>query len=109
MKGYFVRLELEKQSHAQSTPRGVNQRSKDVTQTQRQRPESHMVTLIWHASKYKVHKLHQRYILKSNTHGMYIIYVFSLVSMIAMPFCQLQRPQIQPHLNLSTCSGWLAH
>ena len=34
VKGYFVRLELEKQSHAQSTPRGVNQCSKDVTQIQ---------------------------------------------------------------------------
>ena len=37
---------------------------KDVTQVQ-QRPASPTVTLTWHASKYKVHKLHQRYILKS--------------------------------------------
>ena len=29
-----------------------------------QRPESPTVTFTWHASKYKVHKLHQRYILK---------------------------------------------
>ena len=29
-----------------------------------QRPESPTVTLTWHACKYKVHKLHQRYILK---------------------------------------------
>ena len=35
---------------------------KNVTQTQRQRPESPTVNLTWHASKYKVHKLHQRYI-----------------------------------------------
>ena len=28
-----------------------------------QRPESPTVTLTWHACKYKVHKLHQRYIL----------------------------------------------
>ena len=32
--------------------------SKDVTQTQ-QRPESPTVTLTWHASQAKVHKLHQ--------------------------------------------------
>ena len=31
---------------------------------QQQRPESPMVTLMWHASKYKVHKLHQRYIIE---------------------------------------------
>ena len=30
--------------------------------TKQQRPESPTVTLIWHASKYKAHKLHQRYI-----------------------------------------------
>ena len=26
-----------------------------------------MITLTWHASKYKVHKLHQRYILSTGT------------------------------------------
>ena len=30
-------------------------------QTQQQRPESPTVTLTWHASKYRVHKLHHRY------------------------------------------------
>ena len=44
-----------------STHKRVNQRSKDVTQVQQQRPESPRVTLTWH--KYKVRKLHQRYIL----------------------------------------------
>ena len=34
-----------------------------ITTTQ---PESPTVTLTWHACKYKVHKLHQRYILRSN-------------------------------------------
>ena len=34
-----------------------------MSQTQQQRPESPMVTFAWHVSKYKVHKLHQRYIL----------------------------------------------
>ena len=34
-----------------------------VTQIQHQKPEWPTVTLTWHACKYKVHKLHQRYIL----------------------------------------------
>ena len=46
-----------------STHAGVDWRSKDLTQTQQQRPGSHTLTLTWHASKYKVRKLHQRYIL----------------------------------------------
>ena len=37
----------------ESTHKGVNRRSEDVTQTQ-QRPESPTVTLTWHASKYNV-------------------------------------------------------
>ena len=40
-------------------------RSKDVTQTQQQRPEWPTITLTWHASKYKIHKLLQRYIRSS--------------------------------------------
>ena len=52
----------------QSKHKGVNSGSKDVTQTQPS-PESPTVTLTWNASKYKVHKLHQRYILTySNSH-----------------------------------------
>ena len=35
-------------AHAESTHKGVNQRSKDVTQAQQQRPESPAVTLTWH-------------------------------------------------------------
>ena len=34
-----------------------------VTQTQQQRPEAAKVSLTFHANKYKLHKLHQRYIL----------------------------------------------
>ena len=41
-------------ARAKSTHKGVNWRSKNVTQTQQQRPESP-------TSKYKVDKLHQRY------------------------------------------------
>ena len=36
-------------SRYESTHKGVNQHSKDVTQTQQQRPESPTVTLTWHA------------------------------------------------------------
>ena len=43
----------------ESTGRGVNQRSKYVTQVQQQRPELPTVTPTWHACKYNVHKLHQ--------------------------------------------------
>ena len=46
----------------ESTHKGVNQRSKYVPQVQQRRPESPTVTLTWNACKYKVRKLHQRYI-----------------------------------------------
>ena len=46
----------------ESTHKGVNLRSKYVTQVQQQRPESPTVTLTRHACTYKVHELHQRYI-----------------------------------------------
>ena len=49
-------------ARAQSTNRGVNHRSKYVTQVQQQRPESPTVTLTSHSCKYKVHTLNQRYI-----------------------------------------------
>ena len=48
------RQELSNHMAESETERG----SKDVTQTQ-QRPESPTVTLTWHASQAKVHKLHQ--------------------------------------------------
>ena len=46
-----------------STSKGVNWRLKYATQAQQQRSELPTVTLTWHACKYKVYKLHQRYIL----------------------------------------------
>ena len=46
-----------------STHKGVNQRSKDVTQVQQQRPEWPSVTPTWHECKYEVHKLRHKYIL----------------------------------------------
>ena len=57
-------LHAKKADELESTHKGVNQCSKDVTQVQQQRPESPTVTLTWHACKHKGHKLHQRYILK---------------------------------------------
>ena len=41
-----------------SQTKGVKWRSKDVTGTQQQKLESPTVVLGWHASKYKLHKLH---------------------------------------------------
>ena len=52
-------------ARAESAQKGVNWRSKYVTQAQHQRPESPTATLTWHACKCKVHTLHQRYILSS--------------------------------------------
>ena len=49
-------------ARAESTHKGVNYRSKYVTQVQ-QRPESPTVNLTWHARKHRVHNFHQRYIL----------------------------------------------
>ena len=46
---------------AVSTHKGVNQRSKDVTQAQQQRREELIFCVL---RKYKVYKLHQRYILR---------------------------------------------
>ncbi len=44
-------------ARAESTHRGVNQHSKDVTQAQQQRPGMCVNTLTWHVCKYKVHTL----------------------------------------------------
>ena len=63
----------------ESTHKGVNQRSKYVTQVQQQRPESPRVTLTWHACKYKVHKLHQRYMrvnTKYKVHKLHQRYIY---------------------------------
>ena len=45
--------------------KGINQRWKYVAQVQQQRPELPTVTSTWHACGYKVHKLRQRYMLKT--------------------------------------------
>ena len=48
------------------TPPELHPLSKHVTQVQQQRPESPTVAPTWDACKYEVHKLHQKYILKSS-------------------------------------------
>ena len=60
----------------ESTHKEFNQHLKYVTPVQHQRPELPTVTLSWHVCKYKVHKLHQRYILSCiypNLHSVLII------------------------------------
>ena len=47
---------------AESTNKGGNKQSQDVAKRRQQRHESPATALTWHASKYKVHNLHQRYI-----------------------------------------------
>ena len=59
-------------ARAESTHKGVNQRSKYVTQVQQQRPESSAVTLIWHACKYEVHKLHLKMYLRWSLCTLYL-------------------------------------
>ena len=49
-------------ARAESTHKGVNQRSKYVTQVRQQRPESPTVTLTRHSCKYKVQNLHLMYL-----------------------------------------------
>ena len=49
--------------------KGHTNTNTDITQTQQQRSESPTVTLTWHASKYKVYKLHHRYIFRGYTSG----------------------------------------
>ena len=45
--------EVQNACSAESTNEGVNEHTKDVTQTAQQRPESPTVTLTWHGSKCK--------------------------------------------------------
>ena len=61
----FSAAKSNKISAVQNQPmhKGVNWRLEDVTQTQQQRSELPTVTLTRHASKYKVHKFHHRYVL----------------------------------------------
>ena len=52
--------------HVETTHKGIKQHSKGITQTQQQRHAVPTVTLTWHASNYKGHKIHHRYILWSS-------------------------------------------
>ena len=61
----LVRRRNQVLTHLVSIHKGVS--------TQQQRPESPTVTVTWHASKYKVHKLHQRYMLSVDSHNVYFL------------------------------------
>ena len=65
-----------KSACAVSTDKGVNWRSKYVTQVQQQRPASPTVTLTCHACKYEVHQLHQRY-SKRTSGRVYVPYIYA--------------------------------
>ena len=49
--GRVIKFSLPGLSLSESTNKGVNQRSKHVTQVQQQRPESPTIPLTWHACK----------------------------------------------------------
>ena len=51
-----------------------------------------MITLTWHACKYKVHKLHQRYILKKGCPSVAYIYIYIY-------------PTLQAHSVTLVCTG----
>ena len=72
-----------------TTHKGVNQRSKYVIQVQQQRPESPTVTLTWHTCNYKVHRLHQRYILYLCTSGGVDVVVVAVDRFYIAPFSAL--------------------
>ena len=66
------------------TYKGVNKRSKDVTQVQQQRPECPTVTLTWLACKYKGRKRHQSYIPMYHRWSLYVpcIYILMIVPLV---------------------------
>ena len=89
-------------ARAESTLKGVNQRSKAVTQTpQQHRSDSPTVTLTWHASRYKVHKLHQRYLTCSTgaSDGVSVACIYLFIPMYFIVYCDVVY--VQPRFNLS--------
>ena len=78
----------------ESAHKGVNKRSKYVTQVQ-QRAESPKVTLTWHACKYKVHQLHQRYILFTPVQ-MYLLEDVPLVEFMCLVFTRTPGDSHRP-------------
>ena len=88
--GYVLELSLAHYNWNQ-THKGGNQRSKDVTQVQQQRPESPTATLTWHASKYKAHKLHQWYILCVWFFGVFFIITVCFVILVEFMYLAVTR------------------
>ena len=83
------------------THKGINQRSKYAKQVQQQRPESPAVTLTRHACKYKVHKLHQRYIL-------FIILIINNVCVCSSSLLCYLSSCLFPCYYVSSCFCFLA-
>ena len=64
---------------------------KDVKQTCQQNPKSSTAILTWHLNKYKVHKFHQRYILKVGDWSLLggVLDVFRVISSLVCKFSDL--------------------
>ena len=105
----------------EATHEGGDSHSKYVTHVQQQRPESTTVSLTWHACKYKVYKLHQRYffcdswLLNKEPTWMHWAGVgvrrpqrvpswWQQVSQISL--CTYQRVQQPAGLHSAQCSDW---
>ena len=102
-KYVFIPIQNEAQSaRAESTHKGANWRWKYVRQVQQQRPESPTVTLTWHACKYKVHKLHQRYILKKGCPPLaYILFAdVLLVELMYLVFTRMSHESYRRQLSV---------
>ena len=56
------RIESARELYKIEKDQDRRERSKDAVQAQQQRLEPPTITLTWHACKYKVRKLYQRYI-----------------------------------------------
>ena len=82
-----------------SPNKGVNNRSRDVTQTQ-QRPEPPMLTLTWHANKYMIHKFHQRYIIFSSQPPLHHHHPPRLLALSLSLARSLAPPPLRPQLPL---------
>ena len=71
-----------------------------LTYSIKQRPESHTVTHTWHASKYKVHKLRQRYILFIKLLCLCDVFRALINSLVVLILHERSRPRSVADCNL---------
>ena len=71
------------------------QGSAQILHKQQQRPQSHMVTQPWHASKYKVHKLH-----KENNITQWLIYPHWVILFSLWSLCTLYLLAVDIYFDL---------